>query len=80
MRPEGEGNWSPVLHATPRGRSLPGPAPGSPPCPGAGRSLPPSPTLPGRASSGAGPPPWPPRGIRRVSSVRFSAEVTRAAV
>ncbi|XP_044912667.1 WAS/WASL-interacting protein family member 1-like [Felis catus] len=63
-----------ALHATPSGPSLPGPAPISLPCPGAGRSLPPYPTLPGRASSGAGPPPWPPRGIRRVSSVRFSAE------
>lgn len=74
----GEGNCSPALHATPSGPSLPGPAPSWPPCPGAGRSLPPYRTLPGRASSGAGPPPWPPRGRRRVSSVRFSAEVTRA--
>lgn len=64
--------------AAPSGRSLPGPAPSSPPSPGAGRSLPPTQTLPGRASSGAGPPPWPPRVPRRVSAVRSSAEVTRA--
>lgn len=54
----GEGNCSPALHATPSGPSRPGPAPSWPPCPGAGRSLPPYRTLPGRASSGAGPPPW----------------------
>lgn len=53
------------------GRPAPAPA-------AASRRLPPYRTLPGRASSGAGPPPWPPRGSRRVSSVRFSAEVTRA--
>lgn len=43
-RPDGGGNCSLAVHATPRGRSRPGPAPDSPPCPGAGRRLP---ALPG---------------------------------